>query len=95
MRHENRHPGAPSRRARPFDAGAQRVDGLRRNDSVKLSVDAASVKRSGDRVTLRYMLDYAKPQGDHIYQVRYRSVVTAGDPALQGTHDPPGQQRPV
>jgi hypothetical protein len=22
------------------------------------------------------MLDYAKPQGDHLYQVRYRSVVT-------------------
>jgi hypothetical protein len=49
---------------------------LRRNDSVKLSVDASSVKRSGDRVTLQYMLDYAKPQGDHLYQVRYRSVVT-------------------
>src|SRR5258706_12792584 len=49
---------------------------LRRNDSVKLLVDATSVKRSGDRVTLQYMLDYAKPQGDHLYQVRYRSVVT-------------------
>ena len=60
-----------------FDAGAAaNWTELSRNDSVKLSVDAASVKRSGDRVTLRYMLDYAKPQGDHIYQVRYRSVVT-------------------
>ena len=49
---------------------------LRANDSVKLSVDSASVKRSGDQVTLSYMLDYAKPQGSYLYQVRYRSVVT-------------------
>ena len=49
---------------------------LRANDAVKLSVDSASVKRSGDRVTLSYMLDYAKPQGSYLYQVRYRSVVT-------------------
>jgi hypothetical protein len=56
-------------------AGANWTE-LRGNDSVRLSVDAASVKRSGDRVTLRYMLDYAKPQGDNLYQVRYRSVVT-------------------
>jgi hypothetical protein len=60
-----------------LDAGAAaNWTELRRNDSVKLSVDAASVTRSGDQVTLRYMLDYAKPQGDRLYQVRYRSVVT-------------------
>ena len=60
-----------------FDAGAAaNWTELRRNDSVKLFVDASSVKRTGDRVTLQYMLDYAKPQGDHLYQVRYRSVVT-------------------
>ncbi len=60
-----------------LDAGAApKWTELRGNDSVKLSVDATSVKRSGDRVTLQYMLDYAKPQGDHLYQVRYRSVVT-------------------
>src|SRR5262249_676592 len=60
-----------------LDAGAAPTwTELRANDSVKLSVDSASVKRTGDQVKLRYMLDYAKPQGSPLYQVRYRSVVT-------------------
>lgn len=57
-------------------AAAPKWTEVRANDTVKLSVDSASVKRSGDQVTLSYMLDYAKPQGSVLYQVRYRSVVT-------------------
>ena len=61
----------------PFQAAAApRWTQLRANDSVKLSVDSASVKRKGDQVSLNYMLDYAKAQGSPLYQVRYRSVVT-------------------
>lgn len=57
-------------------AAAPKWTELRANDSVKLAVDSASLKRNGDQVTLQYMLDYAKPQGNYLYQVRYRSVVT-------------------
>jgi len=61
----------------PFEAvPAPKWTEVRANDSVKLSVDSASVKRRGDQVTLSYLLDYAKPQGSPLYQVRYRSVVT-------------------
>ena len=49
---------------------------LRKNDAAKLSIDSASVKRRGDQVSLKYLVDYAKPQGDSLHQVRYRSVVT-------------------
>jgi hypothetical protein len=49
---------------------------LRNDAGAKLSVDAKSVKRRGDQVTLDYMVDYAKPQGDFLTQVRYLSVVT-------------------
>jgi len=50
---------------------------LRKDGAAKLSVDPASVKRRGDQVSLNYLVDYAKPQGDSLRQVRYRSVVTA------------------
>ena len=50
---------------------------IRSNGSAKLSVDAASVKRKGDQVSLMYLVDYAKPQGDVYTQVKYLSVVTA------------------
>lgn len=50
---------------------------LRKDGSAKLSVDSSSVKRRGDQVSLRYLIDYPKPQGDKLYQVRYLSVVTA------------------
>ena len=50
---------------------------IRGNDSAKLSVDPASVKRKGDQVSLKYLIDYARPQGDVYTQVRYASVVTA------------------
>jgi hypothetical protein len=50
---------------------------IRGNDSAKLAVDSASVKRKGDQVNLKYLIDYARPQGDAYTQVRYASIVTA------------------
>jgi hypothetical protein len=50
---------------------------LRKDGAAKLSVDPASMKRRGDQVSLNYLVDYVKPQGDSLHQVRYRSVVTA------------------
>ena len=58
-------------------AHAAQWSAIRSNDAAKLSVDAASVKRKGDQVSLTYMVDYARPQGDVLRQVRYVSVVTA------------------
>jgi len=65
-------------------AGCAATDGLaaqwseiRSNDSARLSVDTASVKRKGDQVSLTYRLDFAKPQGDVYTQVKYTSIVTA------------------
>src|SRR6185295_13814497 len=49
---------------------------IREDDSAKLSVDASSVKRKGDQVSLNYLVDYSKPQGDVYTQVKYSSVVT-------------------
>jgi hypothetical protein len=49
---------------------------LRKDGAAKLSIDPASVKRHGDQVSLKYLVDHAKPQGDSLHQVRYRSVVT-------------------
>jgi hypothetical protein len=57
-------------------AWAAEWNALRNDAAAKLSVDARSVKRQGDQVTLDYMVDYAKPQGDFYTQVRYLSVVT-------------------
>lgn len=58
-------------------ANAAQWTPIREEAAAKLSVDSASVKRKGDEVSLKYMVDYAKPQGDVLTQVRYRSVVTA------------------
>ena len=62
-----------------FDAVAAKAkwEAVRGNDAAKLSVDTASVKRKGDEVSLTYMVDFAKPQSDRLYQVTYRSVVTS------------------
>jgi hypothetical protein len=62
-----------------FDAVAAKPkwDQVRGNDAAKLSIDTASVKRSGDQVRVSYLVDYAKPQSDRLYQVTYRSVVTS------------------
>ena len=61
-----------------FDAAAAKPkwEMVRGNDAAKLSVDSASVKRRGDQVSLTYLVDYAKPQNDRLYQVNYRSIVT-------------------
>lgn len=57
-------------------AAAAQWSELRKDGSAKLSIDTASLKRRGDQVSLKYLVDYARPQGDNLYQVRYRSVVT-------------------
>jgi Surface-adhesin protein E len=59
------------------DGFAAQWSAVRDNNSVKLSVDPASVKRKGDQVSLKYLVDYAKPQGDVYTQVKYLSVVTS------------------
>ncbi len=63
--------------ATALDASAAQWTQLRADGAAKLSIDTASVKRKGDEVSLKYLVDYAKPQGDVLYQVRYVSVVTA------------------
>lgn len=46
---------------------------LRRNDSVRLSIDPASIKAKGDRVDFRYLIDYRQTQGDYKTAI-YRSL---------------------
>ena len=58
-------------------ATAAQWTALRNDANAKLSVDASSVKRTGDQVRLRYLVDHAKPQGDRLRQIRYLSVVTS------------------
>ena len=48
---------------------------LRRNDQVRLSIDPQTIKRKGDTVTFRYLVDYRQPQGDYKTTV-YRSLAT-------------------
>ena len=48
---------------------------LRRNDQVRLSIDKASIKRKGDTVSFRYLVDFRQPQGDY-KSVVYRSLAT-------------------
>jgi hypothetical protein len=50
---------------------------VRKDGAAKLSVDSSSVKRRGGEVSLKYLVDYAKPQVDALHQLRYLSVVTA------------------
>ena len=58
-------------------AWAAQWSAIRNNDSATLSVDSASITRKGGEVTLKYMVDFAKPQGDALRKVSYRSIVTA------------------
>ncbi|HUQ29570.1 MAG TPA: surface-adhesin E family protein [Usitatibacter sp.] len=60
-----------------LQASAVQWTPIRSEKAAKLSVDSASMQRKGDQVNLKYLIDYAKPQGDVLSQVRYRSVVTA------------------
>jgi hypothetical protein len=48
---------------------------LRRNDQVRLSIDTQSIKRKGDTVSFRYLVDFRQPQGD-FKTVVYRSLAT-------------------
>lgn len=48
---------------------------LRRNDQVRLSIDKESIKRKGDTVSFRYLVDFRQPQGDY-KTVVYRSLAT-------------------
>jgi hypothetical protein len=48
---------------------------VRSSDTVSLMVDRASVARKGDQVTLKYLVDYARPQRDVQRQLVYRSTV--------------------
>jgi hypothetical protein len=46
---------------------------LRRNDSQRLAIDTASIKRKGDEVSFRYMVDFREQQGDFKTAI-YRSL---------------------
>jgi hypothetical protein len=48
---------------------------LRRNDDVRLSIDPKSIKRKGDTVSFRYLVDFRIQQGD-FKTVTFRSLVT-------------------
>ena len=48
---------------------------LRRNDQVRLSIDPQSIKRRGDTVSFRYLVDFRESQGD-FKTVVYRSLAT-------------------
>ncbi len=58
-------------------ASAAKWTPIRTESAAMLSVDSSSVRRKGDQVSLKYLVDYPKTQGDDLYQVRYRSVLTA------------------
>ena len=46
---------------------------LRRNDSQRLAIDPASIKKRGDEVSFRYLVDFRQKQGD-FKTVEYRSL---------------------
>src|SRR5687768_6557048 len=48
---------------------------LRRNDQVRLSIDPKSIKRKGDTVSFRYLVDFRNQQGDY-KTVIFRSLST-------------------
>jgi hypothetical protein len=50
---------------------------VRSSAGVSLLVDSRSIARKGDQVSLSYLIDYAKPQGDRLLQLTYRSSVTS------------------
>jgi hypothetical protein len=48
---------------------------LRRNDTVRLSIDPASIKAKGGEVSFRYLVDFRQTQGD-VKTAMFRSLVT-------------------
>ena len=49
---------------------------LRRDDSRRLSIDANSIKRKGNEVSFRYLVDFREKQGD-FKTAEYRSLTVA------------------
>jgi len=48
---------------------------LRRNDQARLSIDPKTIKRTGDTVSFRYLVDFRQAQGDYKTTI-YRSLAT-------------------
>jgi len=48
---------------------------VRRSDQARLSIDPKTIKRQGDTVSVRYLVDFRQPQGDY-KTVVYRSLAT-------------------
>ena len=48
---------------------------LRRNDQVRLAIDPQTIKKRGDTVTFRYLVDFRATQGD-VKTAQYRSLAT-------------------
>jgi hypothetical protein len=46
---------------------------LRRNDEQRLSIDTDSIRKRGDEVSFRYLVDFRRVQGD-LKTVEYRSL---------------------
>jgi surface-adhesin protein E len=53
--------------------GAAAWEELRRNDSQRLAIDPASIKKRGDEVSFKYLVDFRQKQGD-FKTVEYRSL---------------------
>lgn len=50
---------------------------LRRDQEAMLSVDAGSIKRKGDEVSFKYLVDFRTPQGDPKDGTPYSSIVVS------------------
>jgi hypothetical protein len=50
---------------------------IRRDQEAMLSVDSESIKRKGDEVAFRYMVDFRTPQGEPRDGTPYRSIVVS------------------
>jgi len=53
--------------------GAAAWEELRRNDAQRLSIDPASIKKRGDEVSFKYLVDFRDRQGD-FKTAEYRSL---------------------
>lgn len=50
---------------------------VRKSNDVMLSVDNESLTRSGDEMSVKYLVDFRTPQGDMKDTLRYRSIVVS------------------
>ena len=79
---------------------------LRRNDQQRLAIDPASIKRKGDEVSFRYLVDFRQQQGD-FKTALYRSLtvkaairckaktISLGDTTVYGANEAKGAQNGV